>query len=165
MLSVITYLYVFFLHVMESQADKSTSNTPTPLGSSQGVKDSNELRPCNSVTQCETNPGDTLDDGEKPGSKRKRSVAWNHFKELIVNGQKKGECNYCQKKLGRSMVYKNGQGGRLEARLEAMRPKKVSEAPPHTPNIERTLFWRGEAVRRTFYRLCVSCSFYRLAIQ
>ena len=97
----------FFLQVMESQADKSTSNTPTtPLGSSQGIKDSNELPPSNSVTECETNPGDTLDDGEKPGGKRKRSVVWNHFKQLIVNGQEKTKCNYCQKRLGGSS--KNG---------------------------------------------------------
>ena len=107
---VYNYLYVFFyLQVMESQADKSTTNTPiTPLGSSQGVKDSNEPEPppSNSVTECETNPNDTLDDGEKPSGKRKRSVAWNHFKQLIVNGQEKAECNYCQKKLGGSS--KNG---------------------------------------------------------
>ena len=83
---------------MESQADKSTTNTPTTaLGSSQGVKDSNEPPPANSVTECETNPNDTLDDGEKPSGKRKRSVAWNHFKQLIVNGQEKAECTIVRK--------------------------------------------------------------------
>jgi len=93
----------FFLQVMELQADKSTTNTPTtPLGSNQGVNDSNEPPPCNSITECETNPNDTLNEGEKPGGKRKRYVAWNHFKQLIVNGQEKAECNYCQKKLGGS---------------------------------------------------------------
>ncbi|KAI3747631.1 hypothetical protein L6452_10167 [Arctium lappa] len=91
---------------MESQADKSTSNPTTPLGSSQGVKDSNEPPPSNSTTQCETNPSDALDDGEKSGGKRKRSVAWNHFKKLKVNGEDKAECNYCEKRLGANS--KNG---------------------------------------------------------
>ena len=44
---------------MESQAGKSTTNTPiTPLGSSQGVKDSNEPEPppSNSVTELRQTP-------------------------------------------------------------------------------------------------------------
>ncbi|KAH6800327.1 hypothetical protein C2S52_000791 [Perilla frutescens var. hirtella] len=33
------------------------------------------------------------------GKKRKTSVAWNHFKRTIVNGEEKVVCNYCKKKL------------------------------------------------------------------
>lgn len=82
------------------EGDKSTTDTPTPVGSSQGQKDSNEPPPSNSCTQEETNNDNTQNQSEARGSKRKRSVAWNHFTQLKVNGEDKAECNYCHKKLG-----------------------------------------------------------------
>ncbi|KAI3513058.1 hypothetical protein L1887_20383 [Cichorium endivia] len=86
---------------METQVDNSKTNTP----SSHVVNESDPLRskPVNdSVTQDET-PDNVQEEFESVGQKRKtRSVVWNHFKKIKVNGVEKAECNYCKKKLGGS---------------------------------------------------------------
>lgn len=94
---------------MERQCGDSNTITPNdtnptmnesisqsqPIGSSPAI---------NSVTQNETqNETQTNDDNEveSEGRKRKsRSVVWNHFKKIKVDGNDKAECNYCKKKLG-----------------------------------------------------------------
>lgn len=42
----------------------------------------------------------TLEDEAKVGEKRLRSVVWQHFKKINVEGVDKAECNYCKKLLG-----------------------------------------------------------------
>lgn len=41
-----------------------------------------------------------LEDEAKVGEKRLRSVVWQHFKKINVEGVDKAECNYCKKLLG-----------------------------------------------------------------
>ncbi|XP_023752092.2 zinc finger BED domain-containing protein RICESLEEPER 3-like [Lactuca sativa] len=91
---------------MEQQADSSKTNNPKD--NNHGVNKSNLSTPAanDSMTQNET-PNDDVHELESVGRKRRqRSVVWNHFKKMKVNGIEKAECKYCKKKLGGSS--KNG---------------------------------------------------------
>ncbi|XP_019454971.1 PREDICTED: zinc finger BED domain-containing protein RICESLEEPER 3-like [Lupinus angustifolius] len=43
---------------------------------------------------------DNIESTTQPTSKRHRSVVWEHFEKIKVNGVDKAECKYCEKKLG-----------------------------------------------------------------
>ena len=101
---------------MEGQSNDSNANPLNqPIGSSHVINSMHESNSqsqpigsspvMNSETQNETQNTDTLDNDEveSGGRKRKtRSVVWNHFKRMKVDGAIKAECNYCKKKLGGS---------------------------------------------------------------
>nr|GMD94200.1 zinc finger BED domain-containing protein RICESLEEPER 2-like [Ipomoea batatas] len=66
--------------------------TPSPINSPKDPPVQNdELElPTDIATKCEVNIGD----------KRLKSIVWQHFKKVKVDGLDKAECNYCKKLLG-----------------------------------------------------------------
>ncbi|KAE8662422.1 hypothetical protein F3Y22_tig00113337pilonHSYRG00037 [Hibiscus syriacus] len=82
----------------QSQAESNNMTQSSPMPNNQG--------PSISPIEEEQTQIDDSNIGTNSRKRKLTSIVWNHFEKVNVNGEDKGECRYCKKKLGANS--KNG---------------------------------------------------------
>ncbi|KAF1869298.1 hypothetical protein Lal_00018390 [Lupinus albus] len=79
-----------------------TSIQHVSQGSSHHVNVESTSNPTPEPSQSHVGEDDNTESTMQPAPKKHRSVVWEHFQKIKVNGVDKAECKYCRKQLGGS---------------------------------------------------------------
>ncbi|XBH61025.1 hypothetical protein VPH35_115537 [Triticum aestivum] len=100
-------------------ASPNTGSSPSPAEERSAVNMS-------AIQQADATESEVVNAGTQSGSKRKRrSVVWNDFEEVIVDGKLKAECVFCHKKLSGEQSHGTSH---LRSHLETCDAKKSKDS-------------------------------------